>query len=176
MRNFILLFAALLALVSCQSGTTTEQTTETAAAPNNFVEAPELLAGLFNPNAAVFRGLDFSMDMTAAMAQEKAGLVEQVGNSATYSIDFNEQEFADLSYETDGTSLKKIQVDIFAATPESAVQYHQALKTFFDQKYQPRTAEIWDGSEKGTPFSAYLQLIEDPQAPGVLIVWEKSQK
>jgi hypothetical protein len=173
MRNFIFLLA-FLGLFSCQSGTTTEQTTETVAAPNNFVEAPELLAGLFNPNAAVFRGLDFSMDMAAAMAQEKAGLVEQVGNSATYSIDFNEQEFADLSYETDATSLKKIQADIFAATPESAVQYHQALKAFFDQKYQPRTGDIWDGSEKGTAFSAYLQLIEDPQAPGVLIVWEKN--
>jgi hypothetical protein len=173
-RLSFLLLLALFGLYACQSGTTTEQTTETAAAPNNFAEAPELLAGLFNPNAAVFRGLDFSMDMTAAMSQEKAGLVEQAGNSATYSIDFNEQEFADLSYETDGTSLKKIQADLFAATPESAVQYHQALKAFFDQKYQPRTAEIWDGSEKGTAFSAYLQLIEDPQAPGVLIVWERN--
>lgn len=173
-RTSFFLLLAIIGLFSCQSGTTTEQTTETAAAPNNFVEAPELLAGLFNPNAAVFRGLDFSMNMAAAMAQEKAGLVEQVGNSATYSIDFNAEEFADLSYETDGTSLKKIQADIFAATPEAAVEYHQALKTFFDQKYQPRTAEIWDGSEKGTAFSAYLHLIKDPQAPGVLIVWERN--
>jgi hypothetical protein len=173
-RTSFFLLLAIIGLFSCQSGTTTEQTTETVAAPNNFAEAPELLAGLFNPNAGVFRGLDFSMGMTTAMAQEKAGLVEQVGNSATYSIDFNEQEFADMAYETDGTVLKKMQVDIFAATPESAAQYHQILKEFFDQKYLPRTPEIWDGSENGTAFSAYLQLIDDPQAPGVLIVWERN--
>lgn len=175
MKNLV--FLALFFVIgwtACQSGATTEETTETAtAAPNNPIEAPDLLAGLFNPNAAVFRGADFSMDMAGMMAQEKAGLVEQVGNSATYSIDFNEQEFADVMYETDGSMLKKIQVDLYAATPESADNYYQALKGFFDQKYLARTAEIWDGSEKGVSFSAYLQLLDNPEAPGVLIVWER---
>ena len=172
---FFLILFAMLGFMACQSNTTTtEETTQTTAAlpPNNSVEPPAMLAPLFNTTAGVFRGMDFSMGMAGVLAKESAELVEQVDNTATYSIDFSETEFADITYQSNGATLNKIQVDIYAATPASAATWHRELKAFFDEKYLPRTDQIWDGSENGTVFSAYLSLIEEAEAPGVLIVWE----
>jgi hypothetical protein len=171
---FLILFG-MLGFMACQSNSTTnteETGAEAALPPNNPVEAPAQLAPLFNTTAGVFRGMDFSMDMQTTLAKEQTELVEQVDNVATYSVDFSETEFADITYQSNGTHLNKIQVDIYAETPESAAVWHRELKAFFDQKYTPRTDQIWDGSENGTVFSAYLSLIEEAEAPGVLIVWE----
>ncbi|MBK8493472.1 MAG: hypothetical protein IPL49_22025 [Saprospirales bacterium] len=116
--------------------------------------------------------MDFGKDLAAATAQETAELVEQIDTKATYSIDFNEQEFADFRYVTNGANLVKMEVDIYAATNESAVNYYNQLKEFFDAKYLARTGNLWDGSEGGVSFTAFLKLLEEETAPGVLIVWE----
>ena len=175
MRTFIFIFAiGLLGLISCQSNSSAEQQQETTAVPtNNQVDAPEILAALFTPNAGVFRGLDFGKNLEAAATQETAELVEQTDTLATYSVDFNELEFADIRYVTNGANLVKMEVDIYAATPESATNYFNQLKEFFNAKYLTRTEDLWDGAEGGVNFTAFLKLIEDGAAPGVLIVWER---
>lgn len=175
MRTIIFIISfGLLGLYSCQSNSPSEQQQETAAVPtNNQVDAPEILAVLFNPNTGVFRGMDFGKTQEAVTAQETAELVEKTDTLATYSVDFSDQEFADIRYVTKGGNLVKMEVDIYAATPESAVNYFNQLKEFFNAKYLPRTDGLWDGAEGGVNYTAYLKLIEEEAAPGVLIVWER---
>jgi hypothetical protein len=168
-------FLGLLGLFACQSNSTSaeeESPAELPPAPNNQVDAPEALASLFSPNSAVFRGVDFGKDLATVVADESAALLEQTDTEATFSIDFNEAEFSDFRYVTEEGKLVKMEVDIYASSNESAANYYNQLKEFFNAKYMVRTEGLWDGSENGVDFTTFLNLMEDDTAPGVLVIWE----
>ncbi len=162
----------LLLLIACQPNSPTETAQDLPPGPNNQVEVPAILLNLFSPNTGVFRGVDFGKDLAAVMAADSSEVVEKTDKSLTYTMDFSDLEFADYQFEADSATVSRIKVDIFAATPESAQYYHQQLKEFFDAKYRPRADDLWDGSENGVPFTAFLQSVESGEDLGVFIVWE----
>ncbi len=162
----------LLLLISCKPKSTPESLQDMPPGPNNQVEVPAILLNLFSPNAGVFRGVDFDKDLAVVMASDSAEVIEKTDKSLTYTFDFSDLEFADYQYEADSASISRIKVDIYAATPASAQYYHQQLKEFFDAKYRPRTEGLWDGSENGIPFTAFLKSVETGEDLGVFIVWE----
>ena len=175
MRNLssILILASLLAFTACQSGNQTDAE-EAPPLPNNQVDIPASWSALFNPNSGVFRGVDFTMTQEQVATAESAEKVSEAAGSATYTLDLNENEFADIHYSFADGNLQKMQVDVFSSDAASAEAAGEELTNLFNAKYQSRS-NLWDGSEKGVNFTAFVKVFDSEENPGMTIVWERMQ-
>ncbi|MBR9922592.1 MAG: hypothetical protein GYB31_17295 [Bacteroidetes bacterium] len=171
MRIWILLIAVTMGLVACNSEAPTEEVT-LPEPPNNEVSAPSSLTGVFNSNTGVLRGIDFSMDKTAVSGAESADQVESNDNSMMYSVDINDSEFVDLIYTFSGDQLSQIEMDVYASDVAAADTYYQDLVSYFNNKYLPRES-LWDGAVNDVPFTTFVQKVEDPENPGVIVFYER---
>ena len=179
MKNvlFFLVFS-LFALSACNSETsTTEETNATAEATevseptNNSVEIPSTLDDLFNPNASIFRGLNFGMSADQVKAAEGGEFVSEEEGMQVYSVDLNEITFADIEYKYAEGALNRIRVDIFADNPTQAQSLGDDITALFNEKYLARET-LWDAREGAMDYTAFMEVIADEDTPGVVIIYE----
>ncbi len=141
--------------------------------PNNQVAPPAMLNALFTPAEGVFRGFDWSATPEDVKNKETAsGVAESAENQEVFTLDLNENEFADITYKFQDGSLAAIQLDIYPSDPLSAGAYNNALESFFNVKYKKRVT-LWDGSENGQIFTVFLTTKNSDAGPFVTVIWEK---
>lgn len=179
MKNvlFFLVFC-LFALGACNSDSpaseesnTTAEATEVLEPTNNTVEIPSTLDDLFNPNAAVFRGLNFGMSADQVKAAETGEFVSEEEGMLVYSVDLNEITFADIEYKYADGALNRIRVDIFADNPTQAQSLGDDISGLFNEKYLSRET-LWDAREGQSDYTAFIEVIADEDTPGVVIIYE----
>ncbi len=179
-KKTILFFSllCLLSLQACQSQA--DKQAETAAElplpPNKLLTPPETLAPLFNPPTAVLRGFDWNSKPEQIQDQESASRIEENSlGSEIFSLDLNEEEFADITYQFAEGQLTAIQLDIYPASEASANNYVSELTDFFNAKYKKRST-LWEGSEKEQIFTIFLTQKNSDSGPFVTVMWEKEKE
>lgn len=176
MKKNLAFCCCLLLLAACQStdtATISNSSNANGIITNKTVTAPNSLSKLFNPNSKVFRGIDFAATPAVVKQTETADpLKSPTSNRLKYSLDLDGQNFADVQYEFSGNVLQKIQVDIFTTQLQQAQTLYNDLQAFFDQKYQKRK-KLWDASENGSNYTAFVKLMSKPSNSGIYIVWER---
>ncbi|MCB0706958.1 MAG: hypothetical protein KDC34_16700 [Saprospiraceae bacterium] len=172
MRTWILLIAVSMGMIACNSETPSNEVVSLPVPPNNVVAAPASLQGVFNPTGGVVRGVDFTMDRSALKATETGEEVESNDTSVMYSFDLNDYEFVDVIYSYSGDNLNQIELDIYAADANAASTYYMDMVNYFNAKYLNRES-LWDGAANGVLFTSFVQKVEDPENPGVIVFYER---
>lgn len=179
-KKTILFFSllCLLSLQACQSQADkqAEAAAELPLPPNKLLTPPETLAPLFNPPTAVLRGFDWNSKPEQIQDQESASRIEENSlGSEIFSLDLNEEEFADITYQFAEGQLTAIQLDIYPASEASANNYVSELTDFFNAKYKKRST-LWEGSEKEQIFTIFLTQKNSDSGPFVTVIWEKEKE
>ena len=179
MKNVLyFLVFSLSVLSACNSETATSEESNTTAEAidvpeptNNTVEIPSTLDDLYNPNSAIFRGLNFGMSADQVKATESGEFVSEEEGMQVYSVDLNEITFADIEYKYAEGALQRIRVDIFADNPTQAQSLGDDLTALFNEKYLARET-LWDAREGDQDYTAFMEVIADEDTPGVVIIYE----
>ncbi len=176
---FILLSLFLTAgFFACQNDNNEAEEVEASLPlpPNNQIAPPAELDTIFKPINGVVRGFDWSATAGDIQAKETASPVEEADESKkVFTIDLNENEFADITYQFQGDSLASIQLDIYPADEAAAQRYAGNLKSFFNVKYKKRS-ELWEGSENGKIFTVFLTEKNSDAGPFVTVIWERESE
>jgi hypothetical protein len=173
---FLLAFGLLFLGLACMSDNSEAQKEALRevilSSPNKEASVPGQFSDLFYPNTGVFRGIDFTMDKGRVKALESGRPLDETNTELKYTININldPEDFVDYAYEFDEKGLARIVVDIYSSNEAQAQATYEEVTTMFDRKYKKR-AELWDGAEKGVPFSAFVSITEED--PGVTIIWER---
>ncbi len=175
---YLSLSLLLFGTYACQNDSKDSEETQTALPlpPNKSIAPPEELTSIFSPNTAVIRGFDWSSSPEDVRSKETAAPLADSGeNEAAFTLDLNEEEFADITYRFNGQQMTAVQLDIYPADEAAADLYEQKLADFFNAKYKKRT-ELWEGAEKEQVFTVFLTKKNSDAGPFVTVIWEKESE
>ncbi len=166
--RFLLLFFSTLLLMQCKNSPS-----QKSAASQDEVALPKSLQSIYLNNGAIFRGIEFGQRKAAVKSAEKAALRKSSSSALEYTVDIDDESFADITYNFTSGKVSKIQLDFYSKNRSTTRNTYNDIVKYCDQKYKKRKS-LWDGHYNDTDFTIFTkQLSKSGGQYGFYVVWEE---
>lgn len=133
-RTFSVIAMAAI-LTSCGPQKQSNDETQAASEKIGFTKRSENVQTLIQSDNGILRGIDLGVPASVIKKKESAKLETEDSDFVYFQSDLNDVEFFDIEYSLVEDTIYGIEMEVFAASNETAPIIYVELEEYFDQKF-----------------------------------------